>query len=183
MRWSEEIMLLLEEMRRVLAFLDWHAKWWDHRQRLWEGLSPTEDEGMVAYAQQQAELRRALRNHFLSQWRHVDEWISLGTRHPDILGGLVIKVRSPHYGLSAQFNSNCSNHWSRIVSPFLLPGKHPSRNIDPLIFVIRYVLTRFACVWADNIFELRPKIPWQELNIPASEIAYITGKVYLDILK
>ncbi|KAG2054496.1 hypothetical protein BDR06DRAFT_1049485 [Suillus hirtellus] len=28
-RWEEEVQLLHEEMRRIIAFLDWHTGWWD----------------------------------------------------------------------------------------------------------------------------------------------------------
>ena len=31
MRWSEEVLLLREEMRRVLVFLEWQATWWEKR--------------------------------------------------------------------------------------------------------------------------------------------------------
>ncbi|KAG1807133.1 uncharacterized protein BJ212DRAFT_1449387 [Suillus subaureus] len=30
-RWAEEVVLLQEEMRRVVAYFDWHAMWWDKR--------------------------------------------------------------------------------------------------------------------------------------------------------
>ncbi|KAG2369302.1 hypothetical protein BDR07DRAFT_1477308 [Suillus spraguei] len=53
-RWSEEVQLLQEEMRWVLAFLEWQTAWWeDHTTpRTW--LNEMENEGMSAYAHWQA---------------------------------------------------------------------------------------------------------------------------------
>ena len=36
--WSEEVTLLLEEMRRVCTFQEWQAGWWDHQVWRWDGL-------------------------------------------------------------------------------------------------------------------------------------------------
>ncbi|KAG2101317.1 uncharacterized protein F5147DRAFT_812283 [Suillus discolor] len=67
-RWSEEVELLQEEMRRVLAFFDWHAAWWVERatSKTWLGL--IENEGAVAYAHRQAAIRRMMRDHCSSIW-------------------------------------------------------------------------------------------------------------------
>jgi hypothetical protein len=78
MRWSEEVLLLREEMRRVLAFLDWHACWWEDRRTARRGLMPEVAEGMVAYASKQAQIRRSIRSSFDHLWRNSDEFISLG---------------------------------------------------------------------------------------------------------
>jgi hypothetical protein len=72
LRWSEEVKLLQEEMRRVLAFLEWRAGWWAAR-----GLSmaaacsmkPTPYiEGLLAYSARQANIQRALANRFTDMW-------------------------------------------------------------------------------------------------------------------
>lgn len=78
MRWSEEVLLLREEMRRVLAFFDWHASWWEGRAALHENLTPQMAEGMNAYARKQAHLRRSLRTSFNHLWRCSEQLISLG---------------------------------------------------------------------------------------------------------
>lgn len=78
MRWSEEVVLLREEMRRVLAFMEWHADWWEGRQALHEDLDAVLDEGMRAYAGKQAHIRRSMRNHFNHLWRCSDQFIALG---------------------------------------------------------------------------------------------------------
>jgi hypothetical protein len=85
MRWTEETLLLLEEMRRTLQFLDWQAGFWEER----AGVSdidniPSEysmvnlvgsqflaaewNEGVRAYALHQASIRNHLRDHFKNMW-------------------------------------------------------------------------------------------------------------------
>jgi hypothetical protein len=56
MRWSEEVILLREEMRRVAAFLAWEADRWMSQQSAWEGTTQEDDEGLTAYALRQAVL-------------------------------------------------------------------------------------------------------------------------------
>ncbi|KAG1903738.1 uncharacterized protein F5891DRAFT_947152 [Suillus fuscotomentosus] len=56
-RWEEEVQLLHEEMRRVIAFLDWHAGWWDTQGSRRTFSSLQAGEGALAYAQRQANLR------------------------------------------------------------------------------------------------------------------------------
>jgi len=68
-RCKEEVLLLKEEMRRVLVFLEWKSKWWLERQDLREGLAPEVDEGMRAFAIGQANLQRNLSTHFRDIWK------------------------------------------------------------------------------------------------------------------
>ncbi|KAF7968555.1 hypothetical protein HWV62_30143 [Athelia sp. TMB] len=68
MCWSEEVLLLREEMRRVLAFLAWHAVWWDLQALRHADLSPEVAEGVAAYAYKQARIRRAIRSSFDDLW-------------------------------------------------------------------------------------------------------------------
>jgi hypothetical protein len=84
MRWSEEVLLLEEEMRRVQQFLAWQAKWWDDRQMLFEDLPAAEAEGMRGYALRQAALRRALQDSFSKQWADVPQLLKLWERHPEV---------------------------------------------------------------------------------------------------
>ncbi|KAG1791580.1 uncharacterized protein HD556DRAFT_1240578 [Suillus plorans] len=60
-RWVEEVQLLREEMRRVTAYLSWHATWWDAQADRRTGLEPAEVEGLRGYAKRQAAVRRDLR--------------------------------------------------------------------------------------------------------------------------
>jgi hypothetical protein len=78
MRWSEEVDLLEEEMRRVLEFLDWHANWWEAQAARWAELETEMMEGLAAYAHRQSTIRRALRDHFAHIWRYVPDYIKLG---------------------------------------------------------------------------------------------------------
>lgn len=68
-RATEEVVLLREEMRRVLAFLEWKANWWGLRKEA----RPVEDralaEGLRAYAEEQAALQHLLCRSFRSIWK------------------------------------------------------------------------------------------------------------------
>ncbi|KAF9554700.1 hypothetical protein CPC08DRAFT_766536 [Agrocybe pediades] len=68
-RAKEEVLLLKEEMRRVLAFLDWKRKWW--MDRITPRVDITRDlaEGLRSYAEYQAGIQGALRQHFLDLWQ------------------------------------------------------------------------------------------------------------------
>ncbi|KAF9553012.1 hypothetical protein CPC08DRAFT_646182 [Agrocybe pediades] len=68
LRAKEEVMLLKEEMRRVLDFLAWKEKWWTSRQTVAPGVPKDQEEGLVGYAAYQASVQRALRDHFLKMW-------------------------------------------------------------------------------------------------------------------
>jgi hypothetical protein len=72
MRWSEELRLLKEEMRRVLAFLEWDAGVWRSRARdvgsVWIGISEAQSEGLKGYALRQAWIRDRLRADFEFKW-------------------------------------------------------------------------------------------------------------------
>ncbi|KAG2122214.1 hypothetical protein DEU56DRAFT_873634 [Suillus clintonianus] len=67
-RWSEEVRLLLEEMRRVLAFFDWQVQWWEDRTGLRTLAKSEESEGLIAYAKRQAFIRRRLSASFKEKW-------------------------------------------------------------------------------------------------------------------
>lgn len=84
MRWSEEVELLREEMRRVLAFLSWAANNWRTQGRdLASKVDQAQMEGVLAYAERQAVLREQLLIHFNHLWRHVDQWVALGNSTTD----------------------------------------------------------------------------------------------------
>ncbi|KAG1729978.1 uncharacterized protein EDB91DRAFT_1239163 [Suillus paluster] len=54
--WSEEVELLLEEMRQVLAFLRWQGSWWKEHMTLRTLNSAPAQEGLSAYACHQSAL-------------------------------------------------------------------------------------------------------------------------------
>lgn len=65
--------LLAEEMRRVLAFLEWQGHWWHERAVLRPSEKITEQEGLRAYAYRQAALRFAMRNSFQARWSFIPQ--------------------------------------------------------------------------------------------------------------
>src|SRR5262245_834542 len=68
-RWSEDVKLTVEEMRRVLVYMVWKANWWltqaNHRQ---ESVDADLQEGLVAYAHKQASVFRRLGAGFAREW-------------------------------------------------------------------------------------------------------------------
>ena len=68
-RCREEVLLLREEMRRVLAFLEWKSSWWLDRENLRVDITNDLAEGLKAYAQTQSDLQRALKEHFCAIWQ------------------------------------------------------------------------------------------------------------------
>ncbi|KAJ7874256.1 hypothetical protein B0H13DRAFT_2348668 [Mycena leptocephala] len=67
-RWREEIMLVDEEMRRVLDFCTWKANWWMERVNGREGVSEPLAEGLRAYALEQATRERAWATSWGAMW-------------------------------------------------------------------------------------------------------------------
>jgi hypothetical protein len=71
-RCCEEVLLLKEEMRRIVAFLDWKAAWWMSRRNMRGGVGDAVrkdlQEGLSAYAEGQADLQKSLRKHFCALW-------------------------------------------------------------------------------------------------------------------
>ncbi|TDL25097.1 hypothetical protein BD410DRAFT_717811, partial [Rickenella mellea] len=66
-RWREEVILVTEEMRRTLAFLEWRAKWWESQV---DSRMETVDvkSGLRAYAMKQAAVQRDLAKRFARLW-------------------------------------------------------------------------------------------------------------------
>jgi hypothetical protein len=76
-RWSEEVVLLEEEMRRVLCFLDWKTIWWIHQGSLRQKASVELREGCAAYAAKQAGILRNMALSFAKKWLPLLEGHSL----------------------------------------------------------------------------------------------------------
>ncbi|KAF9235029.1 hypothetical protein BU15DRAFT_51851, partial [Melanogaster broomeanus] len=60
--------LLQEEMRRVLAFLEWHASWWESQAFRRTDLDAVVVEGLSAYAFRHAHIRRTMHDAFQALW-------------------------------------------------------------------------------------------------------------------
>ncbi|KAF9543190.1 hypothetical protein CPC08DRAFT_649965 [Agrocybe pediades] len=81
-RWKEEVLLLQEEKRRILAFFEHRARQWEDLgsdSSVWmlPGVSydPVAISGRHAYARQQAHQFRTMRDHFVSVWKNVDGYV------------------------------------------------------------------------------------------------------------
>lgn len=72
--WTEEVLLLREEMRRCLQYLQYRADWWARRSTLRQdaaaspGLEKGLAEGLVAYAREQQVFQSQLAKSFLKIW-------------------------------------------------------------------------------------------------------------------
>lgn len=67
-RSAEEVMLLKEEMRRTLAFLDWRGRWWRGKNISWAQGKKDLWEGLNAYMEDQASIQDSLSAHFSILW-------------------------------------------------------------------------------------------------------------------
>ncbi|EIW84336.1 hypothetical protein CONPUDRAFT_120104 [Coniophora puteana RWD-64-598 SS2] len=68
-RWSEEVELLLEEMRRTISYFSWQASMWDKYASSQLDRTDVDQEGSRAYAIRQAALRRSLAGRFVDRWK------------------------------------------------------------------------------------------------------------------
>jgi hypothetical protein len=67
-RATEEVLLLREEMRRVIEFLRWKSEWWISRAEHWPADTALA-EGLRAYAINQSMLQRSLSQRFQTIWK------------------------------------------------------------------------------------------------------------------
>lgn len=67
-RWEEEVLLLREEMRRILVFLDYQAQWWRKQGSLRKECDSLLESGLRGYAEKQAVIRERLAIDFASKW-------------------------------------------------------------------------------------------------------------------
>ncbi|EIN08641.1 hypothetical protein PUNSTDRAFT_68926, partial [Punctularia strigosozonata HHB-11173 SS5] len=67
-RWSEEVELLVEEMRRTLVWLDWKADWWLTQPARREDVSSDVKAGLDGCANKQAAILRQQLRNFASTW-------------------------------------------------------------------------------------------------------------------
>jgi hypothetical protein len=67
-RWKEEVLLLTEEIRRVVAYLDWKASWWRTQGSHRDDVRADITDGLIAYAYRQADLMHKLAESFAALW-------------------------------------------------------------------------------------------------------------------
>jgi hypothetical protein len=70
-RWQEEVILLEEEMRRVLEFWQWKAGWWENQPSRRGTDLEMLTEGLLAYATEQAETERVRAQLWAEKWAPV----------------------------------------------------------------------------------------------------------------
>ncbi|KAF5329091.1 hypothetical protein D9611_014283 [Ephemerocybe angulata] len=81
-RWAEEVELLEEEMRRVLATFEHRAAGWDEKAESSHSSDPALTEGRVAYAKGQAAQFRAMGQRCKELWALVPQYVASGGRTP-----------------------------------------------------------------------------------------------------
>ncbi|EIN05219.1 hypothetical protein PUNSTDRAFT_75000 [Punctularia strigosozonata HHB-11173 SS5] len=67
-RWEEEVILLVEEMRRTLVWLEWRAGWWEARSKERTNVAVDLQRGLIAYAMKQQSIQRQRLALFASRW-------------------------------------------------------------------------------------------------------------------
>ncbi len=67
-RWQEEVILLREEMRRAIVFMEWLAKEWTLRAINRPNVSPELLQGLVAYAYKQANVQTSFAAGYARRW-------------------------------------------------------------------------------------------------------------------
>ncbi|GBE83266.1 hypothetical protein SCP_0503140 [Sparassis crispa] len=77
-RWMEECRQLPEEMRRVISFYGWIARWWLELIDTIPARSREHLEGTTTYAYHQADIRLSMREHCRSVWHCVPAWLQAG---------------------------------------------------------------------------------------------------------
>ena len=70
-RWEEELLLVQEEMRRVLLFLEKNAMWWVSKSEACQNDDAELLAGIHAYAMKQAHILRSLASTFAVEWKMV----------------------------------------------------------------------------------------------------------------
>ena len=67
-QWSEEVLLLIEEMHRVIVYLEWKATWWMDLADARSDAPIHVQHGVAAYAAKQAAICRSMATSFASHW-------------------------------------------------------------------------------------------------------------------
>lgn len=70
-RWKEEIQLIDEEMRRALDFCSWKVRWWERQAHHRTTVLPHLQEGLVAYAAENAATERRRLMSWSNAWAPV----------------------------------------------------------------------------------------------------------------
>lgn len=72
-RWEEEVILLDEEMHHVLEYCKWKEAWWMQQVGARKDILPQLEEGLCAYAAEQADMEGRIRLSWGTKWGAVRE--------------------------------------------------------------------------------------------------------------
>ncbi|TFK79970.1 hypothetical protein K466DRAFT_504692 [Polyporus arcularius HHB13444] len=67
-RWGEEVLLLKEEMRRVIEYFEWKASWWRAQPARRSDAPSALRRGLSSYAEYQASVFESIANHCARRW-------------------------------------------------------------------------------------------------------------------
>jgi hypothetical protein len=81
-RWTEEVDLVVEEMRRVITFLIDKANWWLTQARA-RGIGGDIGDGIEAYAMKQSHIMKTMARRFGEKWYKRLEDKNLPTHWPE----------------------------------------------------------------------------------------------------
>lgn len=95
LRWQEEITLLLEEMRRVVAYFVWRRNWWLKRRNLRPQAPADIQSGTNAYAERQALVFEGLARRVARRWKVVVNKQALVQRWPSSVDTLISSLTIP----------------------------------------------------------------------------------------
>ena len=72
-QWKEELLIIQEEMRQVLAFFEWRSAWWLEQANKRQTLEFPIESGVIAYAHKQSTLCLRMAAHCATYWLPVME--------------------------------------------------------------------------------------------------------------
>jgi hypothetical protein len=67
-RWNEELLIIQEEMRRVLAYFEWKSSWWLEQANQRSSLEASVQSGVMAYAHKQSNLSLRMAARCAAHW-------------------------------------------------------------------------------------------------------------------
>jgi hypothetical protein len=82
-RWTEEVQLTVEEMCRVLSYLQWKSEWWLAQRSSRSGITEELGEGLSAYAMKQHDMLQRMACRFAAQWWPVLSANNLDMKWPE----------------------------------------------------------------------------------------------------
>ena len=106
-RWQEELLLVQEEMRRVIAYHEWRAGWWRERSSLRTNEDPSISSGLSGYAHKQATICIRMAEQCAMYWfrdlkkRGITP--SWATAYESLLS------RLPHHRAAIQIDGECED--------------------------------------------------------------------------